>query len=415
MPDVSVPRGATVKLDRVIGGLIVGRKARIESSNGNLVSVSGMARFEGAAEIECDFECDSLSVGSGGVLEVQGNLTVHNLLDVNHSIEVNGEIVAGDVDVGGKITSKSLKCRQMRVGGMAEIEDKLEVETLTVGGKVEAPGTVSITDFDVGGQAEIGGGKITGRIRAGGKFESSSELEFGDLQVYGKTELAGGSKGKRISTSGHLSVSGDFECESIEILGKTEVEGDCKSKIVKVNGMLEVEGSLQSSELIEINGSVEAGRDVQGAILRIGGKLEAEKVLVSKEIEVVGVLETTHGLKGETIKIQSGSRVEGSIVGQTVDIGKGFGVLLDWQKSWMGQVAAMRLIGRMTRVEDIYADQVRLGRGSKSGRVYARIVELEDGCIADEIKYTGELKGNLARSHLENPPLKVNEIPTPPL
>jgi len=415
MSDYHVPRGATVRLDRISGELTIGSRARIEASSGNLVVVSGMARFEGAAEVECDFECESLVVSSGGVLKVHGNLVVHNLIDVDHTIDVDGEISAGDIEVGGTISSNSLKCRRMRVGGKIEVEDKLEVESLRVGGKVEAPGTVAIRDFDVGGQADIGGGKITGNIRVGGKFESNSQLEFGDLQVYGRTELAGGSKGTKISTSGHLIVSGNFDCDTIEVLGKSEVGGDCTSKEVKVNGGFEVEGSLQALESLEVYGSVKIERDIFGHTLRVGGKLEAEKVVVSNEIDVAGMIETRRGLKGETIKVGSGSRIEGAIVGRSVDIGKSYGAILDWEKSFMGQLAALRLVGRMTKVEDIYADHVRLGNASRCGKVFARVVELGDGSIADEISYTGELKGNLAKVHVEKAPMKVRELPAPPL
>ncbi len=222
MADYHVPRGATVKLDRVEGELTVGHHATIEASNSNLVSISGGAYFEGAAEIDCDFECDSLRVSSGGILKVQGDLAVHKLLDVDHSIEVSGSIRAAEIDVGGRINARNLSCTLMRVGGKVEVTDKLEAESLNVGGKVEAPGVVTIRDFDVGGQAELGGGKISGKIHVGGKFEAESKLEFGDLWVIGRTSLGAGSKGTRISTNGKFSVSGDFECDEMEILGKSE-------------------------------------------------------------------------------------------------------------------------------------------------------------------------------------------------
>ncbi len=416
MSDYHVPRGATVKLDRIEGELEVGHKARIEASNGrNLVSVSGRAYFQGAAEVACDFECDSLRVSSGGVLRVEGNLTVHKLLDVNHSIEVSGTIRAEEIDVGGRIEAKNLSCVRMRVGGTIEVTERLEVESLNVGGKVEAPGKVAIRDFDVGGQASIGGGNISGKIRVGGKFEASSKLEFGDLQVYGRTSLAAGSKGTRISTNGQLSVSGDLDCEEIQIFGKTEIDGSCRSKKIKVNGSLEVEGSLQTAELLEINGSAEIDRELDVANVLVGGRLEATKVFAANEIQVAGVVETDRGLKGKMVKVRAGSRVEGAIVGERVDVGSSWGVILDWEKSWMGQSAALRLVGRMTKVEDVYADEVHLGKVSRSERVFARIVEMEAGCSAEEITYTGELRGPIERVHIERPPNKVDSLPEPPI
>jgi cytoskeletal protein CcmA (bactofilin family) len=414
-PDHHVPRGTTGRLDRIEGELKVGHGARIVAQSGNLVSVSGSALFEGAAEVDCDFECDSLRVSSGGVLRVRGDLTVHKLLDVNHSIDVSGTVRAEDVDVGGRIEAKSLICKRMRVGGKIDVADRLEADSLNVGGKVEVAGTVAIRDFDVGGQASVGGGKISGKIRVGGKFESTSKLEFGDLQVYGRTSLASGSKGTRISTNGVLRVSGDLDCDEVEILGKTEIEGNCKSKKIRVNGSLEVEGSLQTIELLEISGTAEIDHDVEGTNVRVGGRLEAMKVVVSNEIQIAGNAETERGLKGKTVLIERGSRVEGNIVGGLVNVGGSKNVILDWEKGWMGQVAAMRLVGRMTRVEDIYADLVHLGHVSTSERIFARIVELEDGCIAEEISYTEELRGSIERAHIERPPAKVDRLPEPPI
>ncbi len=120
-------------------------------------------------------------------------------------------------------------------------------------------------------------------------------------------------------------------------------------------------------------------------------------------------------MKGKTVKIRSGSRVEGPIVGELVDIGKSHGVIMDVEKGWMGQVAALRLVGRMTRVEDIYAKEVHLGKVSTSKKIYAESVVIEEGCVADQINYTGELKGPLERTHIEKPPTKVDHLPEPPI
>jgi len=106
--------------------------------------------------------------------------------------------------------------------------------------------------------------------------------------------------------------------------------------------------------------------------------------------------------------------VEGVIVAQSVNVGGSF-ELINWQKNWMGQIAQARLIGKLTRVDDIYADEVRLGRNSKSERIFARTVEVEDGCTAEEITYTDELRGDLGRVHIEKSPVKVSRLPEPPI
>jgi cytoskeletal protein CcmA (bactofilin family) len=414
MRDHQVPRGATARLDYVDGDLKVGRGAKIEASSGNLVSVVGAAYFDGGAEIDCDFECDSLRAGHGGALEVNGNLTVRKLLDVDHSVEAGGTVRADEIDIGGRLEAVNVICKRMRVGGKIEVARTLEVESLSVGGKVEAPGTILIKDFEVGGQADIGGGKITGYIRVGGKFESDAKLEFGDLHTFGRTELGAHSLGRKISTTGALTIDGDFECDEMIVSGKSEVNGNLSSKKIRVTGTLEVNGVLRPSELLEVSGSAEVNAAIEGTDIRVGGKLEARKVIATNELGIIGFVKAKDGLKASSVKIGGGSRVEGPIVAVNVDVGKSSHIILDWEKSWFGQIAAARLVGKMTRVEDIYADTVHLGRLSTSGRIFARVIEFEDGSIADEVNYTEEIRGNEERAHFEKPPRKIDRLPQPP-
>ncbi len=179
--------------------------------------------------------------------------------------------------------------------------------------------------------------------------------------------------------------------------------------------MLEVDGSLKSAEFLEINGAVEVDQNLEGTDIRLGGKLEAKKVLATNQIEITGMAETDYGMKAKTVNVHSGSKVEGPIVAEQVEVGKSYAVVMNWEKQWMGQMAAMRLVGRMTQVEDIYADIVHLGKVSKSGRIFARLVEIEDGAHAEEIRYTGELKGNVERIYIDRPPTRVDHLPKPPL
>ena len=85
-------------------------------------------------------------------------------------------MIAGDIDVGGKIEAGAVKCGRMRVGGRADIQNMLEAQSVDVGGKVVASGPVKIGDLNVGGEAEVGGGSITGNIHVGGKFIAKAHL-----------------------------------------------------------------------------------------------------------------------------------------------------------------------------------------------------------------------------------------------
>lgn len=413
-----VNRGETKKLRRVDGDLKVGKNATIEALEGNSVVVTGDAYFDGAAELNCDFQCDSLRVGGGGVLKVRGNLTVLKKLDVVHSIEADGFVKAEDIDVGGKIYAKSIECKNMRSGGVVEAIESLIAENVNVGGKVLARRNVQITNLDVGGRADVGGGSITGNIRVGGRFEGRSKLEFGDLQVFGHTTFGDSCKGRRMSTFGKVSAASDLECEEIDIEGVTEIHGNCIAKKVEVNGKLDVHGSLISSESVEIYGTADVQRELKSASLRIGGKFRGCRISraeISGDIDLAGAVETLKGLQGNFVVIRSGSRVSGPIVGNLVEVGKSGLVVANWNKKWAGQIAAIHMIGKMTRVEDVYGKEVHLGASSQSGKVYADVVEVSVGTMADEILYTTELRGPVEKSYFQHPPRKVSEVPVPPI
>jgi cytoskeletal protein CcmA (bactofilin family) len=415
MPYVQVDKGSTARLDRVDGELRVGRNAKITATDGKLVTVSGGARFESNADIDCDFQCKSLTV-ERGVLKVSGDLTVLKWMDVAHTVKADGAIRGQEIEVGGKMHADSVHCDgPIRVGGVVEVAKTLEAESLDVGGKVLVHGAVKIKDLGVGGQTEVGGGSITGRTTVGGLFESNAPLEFGELQVYGKCELPAGCKGQRVTTSGKLTVRGDLACEKIEVGGAAEFEGDCTAGRVTINGKLDVSGSLRVRELLENFGSGEVRGEFSGADLRLGGRLKARKVLLSNKAEVAGELETEQGMRASQIVIGSGSRCRGPLVGGSIEVGKSQFAVANWSAHWAGQAFSMRLIGRMTNVEDVYGDETLLGRNTRCRKVFARTIELQTGCIVDRTTYTGELRQGNHRVYFVHPPEKVDVLPPFPL
>jgi cytoskeletal protein CcmA (bactofilin family) len=416
MPDLQIPRGGVSKLDRVDGELRVGNKARIDASNGKLVVVAEGAYFEGAAEVNSSFECDLLRVEHGGTLKVNGDLTVHKLLDVTHSIDVAGLVKAGEIDVGGRIYSNAIECEgRIRVGGFLVVKQSLEAKSVDVGGTAEA-GEVRLQDLNVGGVAKVAGGAILGKIRVGGKFESEAPLQFGDMQVIGRISLPANSKGKKISTYGRLSVLGDFECNELEINGRMDVTGNCISERIEAGGKLSVGGSLEVLGEFNTWGSTEIAKELMSNDLRVAGSFEAQRVVVSNEIELAGDAKTKDGMKGNVVLVRGGSKCRGVLVGNRVEVGKSYDVVSNWGKKWAGQSVVIRLVGRETRVEDIYAKEVQLGRASRCGKVFAEVVAFEKGCIIDEITYTKEIHGPIEKVFLNSPsPKKVKELPNPPL
>ena len=386
--------------------------------------VMGGAYFEGDANIDCDFECNSLKVGQsarhGGTLRVKGSLFVHNKLEVSRSLEVRRELRAEEIDVSGKIEADSLICKMVKVGGILKVNTMIESsELVDVGWMMKIPGTVKLHDLTIGGLANIGGGSITGIIEARMKFDSKSELQFGELRIFGKATLPANCTGKKISAFGRLLVNGPINCDEIKVEGSTDVRGNCKSSSIEVHGKLDVLGSLLIIDKIEIHGNVNVRNEINGSNLQVTGNLEATKIVISGEANITGAVETKSGLKAQSIVIGSGSRCEGPLVGERVEIGKSGMNVMAWGTKWAGQNITMRLTGRPTRVENIYGTSVYLREFATARRIFSQNVELEKACSADHLTYSGEIKfpeGNNKNSvFINHQPEKVDKLPIPPL
>lgn len=433
MSDLRIPRGQTAVIDRVEGNLEVGHNAAVQARDGKSVVVTGDVYLEGKAYVKGDLECDSvesrvffsrtgeLTAGSQrarleltgryvGKLEVDGNLTAHKQLNVTHSVEVTGAINAGNIDIGGKIEANDIKCNRIRVGGRADIHNSFEAKSVDVGGKVEAHGTVKIGDLNVGGEAEVGGGSITGNIRVGGRFSSTKPLQFGELLVYGKGSLPAGCKGTKISTFGKLDIDGNITCDTIEAGGSIDIHGDCRSKHVELGGKMQVHGSLFVSDRFEGYGSAEVERSFEGHSLRVNGKFEADKMVVDEEADVSGKVEAKQGLKAKQVTVRTGTRCEGVIVAERVEVGKSADLSYG---GWANFMAGWAAAGAMARVDDVYAAEVVLGPMSQAARIFANKVTLEQCSAAWQVTYTEELK--IAEgAGVSEQPRKVDSLPKPP-
>jgi cytoskeletal protein CcmA (bactofilin family) len=333
MSNTRVKRGSTVKLGRVEGELDVGNNAKIEpSSSGDekLVVVSQGAYFEGSAEVNCSFECETLKVGYRGrqPLRIGGDLRVHKKLEIGESIEVLGIIEAEEIDVMGKIRAGSIKC-------------------------------------------------------------------------------------DRFNALGNASVTGNLDCDVMEISKVTRVQGNCVAKTIGVNGQLRLQGTLESAESVVIYGSAEISQVLKSPSLKIGGKFRALRAEIGGEIALNGEAETAQGLLGNTVIIATGSKCRGPIVGDHVEVGKSGAVLADRRNSLAGQSLKLRVIGKGTRVDDVYGKLVHLGASSQSNNVYSEIVEFEQGAVANQVQYTGEIRGPIQTGHFQHTPRKITKLPSP--
>jgi len=413
MSDYIVAAGSTARLGRVEGALRAGRNSRIVAESGRRVVVTEGAYLEGPVSIECDFECKSMRVegkgfGPSGNVEVRGSLLVHGDLEIDASAEVGGEISAERVDVGGHLKTKSITSKGVRVGGHLETRGSLKAEDVDVGGHMNVGELVDISNLRVGGHVEVGGGTIKGDVKVRGRFRAASTLAYGSIQVYGSLVLPRGSRGDKLRALGKVEFEGDGFCKEIEINGTAKARGDLGAEKLQVNGKLEVQGSLKVSEKLEVFGSAEAKKTVECGGLGIWGRLAAERIVASGRAEVGGETWVPHGLMAKDLAVGTGSRVNGPIVADAVEVGVGLQPVGLW-----AQISSWRTMGRMTRVDDVYARDVRVDRYSQVKRVYAETIRMQSGSAAAEVNFTKE--ADISEGvHLEKPSRKTDSLPIPP-
>ncbi len=414
MADQLVDSNSSARLGHVEGDLRVGRDAVITAESGGKVLVTGGAFFEGPVRIDCDFECKSMRVegrgfGPGGDVVVKGDLTIRGDADLDASVEVEGDVMAERLDVGGHLESGSITSEAVRVGGHLTTKGTLKSGDVDVGGHAKVMGEVDIANLRVGGHAEIGGGTIRGEIRVRGHFDSTKKLTYGTITVFGKIKLPTESKGERLTALGKVELEGDTSCKVMEVNGVAKVNGDCSTESVKINGKLAVAGSLKVAQKLEVFGTAEMKGKAECGALAVGGRLVSDSVTSGDEASVEGQVWTARGLRAKSVQVGSGSRVNGPIVGDTVEIGKG----IDFGGFW-ANATDWSSMGRMTRVDDVYGKEVRISRYSRAKRVYAEVVKMQGGSIADEVNYT-RVADVPAGVHLEKPAKRVARLPDAPL
>ncbi|HYA55872.1 MAG TPA: hypothetical protein VED22_03640 [Nitrososphaerales archaeon] len=414
MDDLTIKPGAIAKLGRVDGGLRVGRNATIRAESGGKVVVADGAYFECPVTIDCDFECKSMKVegkgfGPAGDVVVRGDLTVEGDAELDASVEIEGDVTTERLDIGGHLDCGSVTSKMVRVGGHLSTRGDLKSGDVDVGGHLKVHGQVDIANLRAGGHAEIGGGTIRGEIKVRGHFETKEKLAFGSINVFGKMKLPAGSTGERLTALGKIKFEGDASCKVMEVNGVAEVNGDCSAESIKVNGKLSVDGSLTIAEKAEIFGSAEARGKTECGALAVGGRLVSDSIVSHSQAEVAGEVWTTRGLKAKSVQVGTGSRVNGPIIGETVEIGKG----LDLRGFW-AHATNWRSVGRPTRVDDVYGKEVTIDRYSRAKRIYAQVVKMQGGSMADDVSYTHEADVP-AGVHLEGPAKKVASLPDAPL
>src|SRR5208283_3804067 len=183
-------------------------------------------------------------------------------------------------------------------------------------------------------------------------------------------------------------------CDYIEAGGVIEINGDCRSGHIEVGGKFEVDGALFVSDKLEGYGVIEVIGNFEITNLRVSGKLEANRILVKEGADISGKAVTNQGLKAKLVNVRVGSRFEGTLIGERVEVGKsadlsygGGGVnwLIEHHATLLNQSMASRGLwtaGGMSRVDDVYAKEVVIGPMSRAGRIFADVVKLEQSSAA---------------------------------
>ena len=194
----------------------------------------------------------------------------------------------------------------------------------------------------------------------------------------------------------------------MEVSGAAAVRGSLGAECAKVNGKLDVEGALKVTGRLEVLGSLGVEKGVECGTLAAGGRVSADRVVAAGRAELGGQLRTSRGLRAREVLVNTGSKVDGPIAGDAVEVGAG-AVSSAW-----AALSSLPSMGRMTRVDDVYGKDVRIARYSRAKKIYAETVRMQAGSMADEVIYTKEAYISEG-VHLEKPARKVDRLPDSPI
>jgi len=348
------------------------------------IIVEGIIICRGRVLFEADVEARSLE-GEEDNVEVRGNLTVENSIsiedgslyvhgnlqaaniEVDNSLRVRGTTKAEEIKVGGSLeTTKEIVSNRIIVGGSFEAESDVKAEKIKVGGSLEIKGKVSVKDIDVGGSVELSSGEVNGSIKVGGTLEAEDFLKFGEIKVGGAVKMATG-EGATIKVGGTLEIDEDIKFEKIKVGGTVKIRGKAEGESIIVGGTLNAKQSIKLENEFSVGGTAEIRDSLEASYIKVGGTLKADEVK-GKNVSIGGSVKTLRGIRAERFEIGKRGEVIGPIY------------------------ARVAIIGRRANVEDVYAEEIRMKRGSSARNLHGKRIYIDDECrIYGEIKYTEEL------------------------
>jgi len=164
-------------------------------------------------------------------VDVGGSFTSSKPLKFNR-IDVGGSVMlmeggqGGRVDVGGRFESRgSLTFETIEVGGTVEIGGDGDGVAVDVGGTFQTSGNLTLKeDLRVGGRARIGKALRLNSLDVGGEVEAELVEAQNEVEVGGRLRSNRGTKANRIDLGARSRATGPLIAEKVRIREGGEVE-----------------------------------------------------------------------------------------------------------------------------------------------------------------------------------------------
>src|SRR5947199_46759 len=261
MGDVSVDGGATAKLGQVEGDLRVGQAARIEPED-KVIHVTGRVSCDGDAEFHGSLSCSEFSARHGKI-RIEGDLVAKSevkvddgQLAIDGSLEAATVTVDKDLGIGG-----SDRADEFEVGGMASIDGNGKGVEVDVGGLLRVSGSLTLEkDLDIGGRAYIGAELRLDSLEVGGSMEADLIIAQKSIEVGGDLKTIKGTKGDTVKLGHGSRASGPIVAREVSVGHGGRVED-------VYTDTLEMEHGSRARNLYFREGVIEAGVNVEGEVL----------------------------------------------------------------------------------------------------------------------------------------------------
>src|SRR6266480_2884383 len=246
---------------RIEGDLVAKSEVRVDDGqlaiDGSLeaatVTVDKALRIGGNARAD-DFDV-------GGVLEVRGTISGKKV-DVGGSFKVQGTAEVEEVDVGGTVDIASIvKFAKLDVGGMASINGNGKGVEVDVGGLLRVSGSLTLEkDLDIEGRAYIGAELRLDSLMVGGSMQADLIIAQKSIEVGGDLKTIKGTKGDTVELGHGSRASGPIVAREVSVGHGGRVEDVYADT-------LEMEHGSRARNLYFREGVIEAGVNVEGEVL----------------------------------------------------------------------------------------------------------------------------------------------------